>query len=126
MRSIVVVSSLFVIFLAAILVRAFWISHNTSGLLLHISSLLSVALLTVLFIWYAQRSRYYKLGVALVQAVGWGGLAIYSWVAQNRFFAAVPALLCGAYLFALVKEIQKLRAFAKPQQRMWDRVTGKE
>lgn len=126
MRSIVVSSSLFVIFLAAILVRAFWISHDSSDLLLHVSILLSIALLTGLFVWYAQRFRYYKLGVAFVQAVGWGGLAIYSWVAQRHFFAVVPALLCVAHLLILVKEIRKLRAFAKPQQKIWDRVTGKE
>ena len=99
-RDVIVGASLFAIFLTTILVRAFWISHDSSHLLRDIAASFGIMLFAVLFTWYGEGRRYFKILVYSLQVVFWGGFSIRDAMYGSRFLSAISALVCIGNLAA--------------------------
>jgi len=98
------------------LVQAFWISHDSSNLLLDISISLNITLLVGLLIWYGRRWRHFKIASESMQIVGWGGLAIYNYIQGNRWMAFLPAFLCVWAFLSFFEEIRMYKSLSKSEQ----------
>ncbi|MGP8225836.1 MAG: hypothetical protein ACLQGT_06740 [Terracidiphilus sp.] len=66
-----------------------------------------------LIIWFGEGRKYYKIAVASLQVIGFGGLAIYHWIKGDHVFTAIPAFICILGLVVLFDEIKKQTSLAK-------------
>ena len=112
-RDVIVGASLFAIFLTTILVRAFWISHDSSHLLRDIAASFGIMLFAVLFTWYGEGRRYFKILVYSLQVVFWGGFSIRDAMYGSRFLSAISALVCIGNLVLLIRAIKEQRSLSK-------------
>jgi hypothetical protein len=84
-----------------------------------VGTILLLALLTGLWVWYGRRWRYYKRATSMAQILFYGGFGVTNWIylpGKYRLFPILCVLACLFPAYELIKEFRNQEPLAKPQQ----------
>lgn len=82
--------------------RLIWLSPDKSSLAWE-KTLLEGAICGAIFLWFAERIRYFRLLGLVAGAVGAGWIGYENWTSGRHTVVALYIILCGIFLYNLIR-----------------------